>query len=206
MIETRRMWLIDAAVDDIDEIIALEEHKDNRDYLWIGTREEHQSEIEDPKHILLIFKKKPLETAGQPGGTAAQPGRAEGRPAAQDAAGGDAKDAPAEAAIRAAQTVGYALIRLDPKSEIFELRRIAIAEKNKGYGREAMEALFKFAFEELGTNRFWLDAYPDNVVGIRLYESLGMHRDGVLRQNYKAERGYLDQIIFSMLKSEYFRR
>ncbi len=218
MIETRRMWLIDAAVDDIDEIIALEEHKDNRDYLWIGTREEHQSEIEDPKHILLIFKKKPLETAGQPGGTAAQPGRAEGRPAAQDAAGGavkgapaddvnrDAKGAPAEAAIRAAQTVGYALIRLDPKSEIFELRRIAIAEKNKGYGREAMEALFKFAFEELGANRFWLDAYPDNVVGIRLYESLGMHRDGVLRQNYKAERGYLDQIIFSMLKSEYFRR
>ena len=30
-----------------------------------------------------------------------------------------------------------------------------------------------------------------------------MHRDGVLRQNYKSERGYLDQIIYSMLRSEY---
>ncbi len=69
-----------------------------------------------------------------------------------------------------------------------------------------MEALFKFTFEELNINRFWLDAYPDNLVGIHLYESLGMHRDGVLRQNYKSERGYLDQIIFSMLKDEYFRR
>ena len=47
--------------------------------------------------------------------------------------------------------------------------------------------------------RFWKDAdepflagcIPDNEIGIRLYESLGMHRDGVLRQNYKAERGYL---------------
>ena len=102
--------------------------------------------------------------------------------------------------------VGYALVRLNRKSEIFELRRIAISEKRKGYGREAMEALLKEAFENMGINRFWLDVYPDNVFGINLYESLGMHRDGVLRQNYKAERGYLDQIIYSMLKSEYFSR
>ena len=163
MIETKRMWLREATADDIDQIIALEEHKDNRDFLWIGTRQEHQDEIDDPNHILLIFEKK------------------------QDR-----------------NTVGYALIRLNPRSEIFELRRIAISEKNRGYGREAMEALFKFAFEGLNINRFWLDAYPDNTVGRHLYESLGMHRDGVLRQNYKSERGYLDQIIFSMLKDEYF--
>ncbi len=99
--------------------------------------------------------------------------------------------------------VGYALIRLDFKSFIFELRRIAISEKAVGFGREAMEALLKFAFEETETNRFWLDVYPDNLIGIKLYESLGMHRDGVLRQNYKAERGYLDQIIYSMLRREY---
>lgn len=66
-------------------------------------------------------------------------------------------------------------------------------------------ALIKLAFEKLDINRFWLDVYPDNIYGIQLYESLGMHRDGVLRQNYKAERGYLDQIIYSMLRNEYFK-
>ena len=76
--------------------------------------------------------------------------------------------------------------------------------RGKGYGKEAMKALLKEAFENMNINRFWLDVYPDNVIGIKLYESLGMHRDGILRQNYKAERGYLDQIIYSMLKSEYF--
>jgi RimJ/RimL family protein N-acetyltransferase len=86
---------------------------------------------------------------------------------------------------------------------VFELRRIAITEKGLGFGREAMEAIMAFAFRELGTNRFWLDVYPDNLIGIRLYESLGMHLDGVLRQNYKSSRGYLDQIIYSMLKTEY---
>lgn len=78
MIETKRMWLREATADDIDQIIALEEHKDNRDFLWSGTRQEHQDEIDDPNHILLIFEKK------------------------QDRC-----------------TVGYALIRLNPRSEIF---------------------------------------------------------------------------------------
>lgn len=165
MIETKRMHLLEATENQIEEIIELEAHPENRDYLWVGTYEEHKDEIADPNHLLLIFKEKE-----------------EGK------------------------TVGYALIRLNPKSEIFELRRIAISDKRKGYGREAMEALFKVAFEELGINRFWLDVYPDNIFGINLYESLGMHKDGVLRQNYKAERGYLDQIIYSMLKTEYFER
>ena len=63
--------------------------------------------------------------------------------------------------------------------------------------------MIEYAFEETQTNRLWLDVYPDNPAGIHLYESLGMHRDGVLRQNYKAERGYLDQIIYSLLREEY---
>ena len=161
----KRKNIREAISQDIEEIIEIEKHKENRDFLWIGTKEEHESEIKDPNHLLLIFKEK------------------------QDD-----------------RTVGYALVRLDKKSEIFELRRIAITEKGKGYGREAMEALLKEAFENMNINRFWLDVYPDNVIGIKLYEGMGMHRDGVLRQNYKAERGYLDQIIYSMLKEEYFER
>ena len=163
MIETARMYISDAEERDISDIIGLESHKDNRDFLRIGTEEEHGQEIKDPDHMLLIFREK-----------------------------GDNR------------IVGYALVRLNKKSEIFELRRIAISEKGKGYGKEAMKALLKEAFENMNINRFWLDVYPDNVIGIKLYESLGMHRDGILRQNYKAERGYLDQIIYSMLKSEYF--
>ncbi|MDW5299895.1 MAG: GNAT family protein [Sedimentibacter sp.] len=103
------------------------------------------------------------------------------------------------------ENVGFILINLDNKSERFELRRIVISKKGMGYGKEVMAALFKFAFEELNMNRFWLDVYPDNSFGIKLYEGVGMHKDGVLRQNYKSERGYLDQIIYSMLKSEYYQ-
>lgn len=164
-IETKRMIIAEACENDIDMIIDLESHPDNRDYLWIGTHEEHVGEIADPNHLLLIFRKK------------------------MDGV-----------------VVGYALVRLDDKSNVFELRRIAISEKAAGFGREAMEALLALAFEKMEINRFWLDVYPDNLIGIRLYESLGMHRDGVLRQNYKADRGYLDQIIYSMLRTEFEER
>jgi [ribosomal protein S5]-alanine N-acetyltransferase len=163
LIETQRLSIIEATKEDVNTIIEIESHKDNRDFIWIGTVEQHLDEIVDLNHLLLLFRTK-------------EDGR----------------------------IVGYALARIDWKSEVFELRRIAIVEKGMGFGREVMEGIMKFAFTELGTNRFWLDVYPDNLIGIRLYESLGMHLDGVLRQNYKASRGYLDQIIYSMLKSEYF--
>lgn len=162
MFESKRLIMEKAGASDIALIMEMENHQDNRLYVWQGSYEDHLSEIHDPKHLLLLIRTKDAQVP-----------------------------------------IGYLLIRLDEHSHIFELRRIVIAEKAKGYGKETMIAVIRFAFEQLGTNRFWLDVYPDNHVGIRLYEKLGLHRDGVLRQNYLAERGYMDQIIYSLLKQEY---
>ncbi|MCT4621705.1 MAG: GNAT family N-acetyltransferase [Marinisporobacter sp.] len=164
MISTTRLNIVEAIEADIETIIEIESHEENRNFLWIGTYEEHKAEIEDDNHLLYIFKSKADE-----------------------------------------RIIGYFLARIDGKSDIFELRRIAITDKGLGFGKEATKAIIKYAFEDFGANRFWLDVYPDNIIGIRLYESLGMHRDGVLRQNYKSSRGYLDQIIYSMLRSEYYQ-
>lgn len=100
--------------------------------------------------------------------------------------------------------VGYVLNHLNKASEIFELRRIAIEEKGKGYGRQVIQALMAYCFEKLKMNRFWLDVYPHNAVGRHLYKSLGLVYEGTLRENYKSEGTYLDQEIYAMLKSEYF--
>lgn len=162
MIETKRLFIVKATEADLEYVIEMEHDKENSDFIWSGTYDEHKAEIEDPNYLLLVFKSRDSTSK-----------------------------------------IGYALIRMDFKSEIFELRRIAISEKGVGYGKEVMMALLKYAFEERAMNRFWLDVYPDNGIGIKLYEGVGMQRDGVLRQSYKAERGYLDQIIYSMLKSEY---
>ena len=160
---TKRLVIKDAKEFDIDLIIEMETHPDNRDFIWIGTYEEHLSEIHDNQHLLLMFYN-----------------------------------------VEDNAPIGYSLSEVDFSSEVYELRRFAIVDKGKGYGREAFQAHLKYAFEELKVNCFWLDVFPDNIVGIGLYESFNMHRDGVLRQNYKTERGCLDQIVYSILKSEYF--
>ncbi len=120
MIETKRLYIADAIEVDIETIIELENHKDNRDFVWIGTYEEHKAEIADKNHLVFIFRRKEDDLI-----------------------------------------IGYALIRLDFKSEIFELRRIIISHKGIGYGKEVMKALLKYAFEKMNMNRFWLDVYPD---------------------------------------------
>ena len=72
-----------------------------------------------------------------------------------------------------------------------------------GYGRETLTEILRYGFEELGVNKVWLEAYPDNAPGTHLYDSMGFHRDGLRRQHSKEERGFLDEIQYSMLKSEY---
>lgn len=99
--------------------------------------------------------------------------------------------------------VGNVIIDLDRDSEWFEIKRIAFRIKGMGYGKETMIALIVYAFEGLNVNKVWLEAYTDNKVGRHLYDSLGFHIDGVLRQHHRTERGILDQMQFSMLKGEY---
>lgn len=99
--------------------------------------------------------------------------------------------------------IGNVIIDLDFDSEWFEIKRIAFSEKGQGYGRETMNALIKYAFDDLNMNKVWLEAYTDNKVGRKLYESLGFHIDGILRQHHRTERGILDQMQFSMLAGEY---
>lgn len=162
MISTERLTISPATNNDINIILEIEHHKENKDFIWQGTYKEHSDEIENPNAMLLLFKKNESD-----------------------------------------KLVGYALIYLDHHSNKFELRRIAITEKGNGFGYEIMKALIKYAFEETDTNRFWLDVYPHNLVGVNLYEKLGLHRDGILRENYKSDRGYLDMIVYSLLRSEY---
>lgn len=62
-----------------------------------------------------------------------------------------------------------------------------------------MICFIRYAFENTGANRLSLDAYTDNEISFKMHEALDMHCDEVLRQNYLAERGYLNQIIYSLL-------
>lgn len=104
------------------------------------------------------------------------------------------------------RTIGFLLGIYTPSQGIYELRRIAIEEKGKGLGKSALFLAFQNAFESYGAQRLWLDVYEHNPRGIKLYRSMGMVHEGILRRSDKKEGKLSNQWIFSLLKEEYLSR
>jgi RimJ/RimL family protein N-acetyltransferase len=76
-------------------------------------------------------------------------------------------------------------------------------EWGKGYGTEATWLIVKHAFETLNLHRVWLHVYEYNQRGIRAYEKVGFHREGVLRQSYYREGRYWDTIVMAVLREDW---
>lgn len=83
---------------------------------------------------------------------------------------------------------------------------IFIGEKslwNAGYGTECMQVLVRHGFESLNLNRIMLVVYDDNLRAIRAYEKAGFTLEGRLRQARYRHGHYGDELIMSILRSEW---
>lgn len=76
------------------------------------------------------------------------------------------------------------------------------AHRGKGIGKRVTERVLRYAFEELGLNRVQLTVLDTNYRAIRLYESLGFVREGVLRQAQTRDGHHQDLIVMSLLAEE----
>ena len=74
--------------------------------------------------------------------------------------------------------------------------------RGKGYGRDMLETLIKYGFEELNLNRIWCEVYSNND-SIHLYRKIGFKDEGILRQHVFKNGEYLDSYVLGMLKTEY---
>ncbi len=83
---------------------------------------------------------------------------------------------------------------------------IIIGDKNywnQGYGQDTLKTVMKYCFNTLKLNRFGLSVYEGNAAGIKCYSKCGLKKEGVKRQSIYRYGKYWDEIIMSMLKSEY---
>lgn len=101
---------------------------------------------------------------------------------------------------------GYALFcELDSPARAIELRRLALRETGLGRGRDFVQMLTDYAFDDLGAARVWLDTGLDNLRAQKVYESVGYQREGCLRQHgYIAALGKpVDELIYGILRAEW---
>ncbi|HEX8249040.1 MAG TPA: GNAT family protein [Pyrinomonadaceae bacterium] len=100
--------------------------------------------------------------------------------------------------------IGYViLLGLNDANENVEFRRVVIAEKGKGYGRQAVRLIKKIAFAELNAHRLWLDVKDFNTRARRLYETEGFVAEGVWRECEKNGDARESLVFMSILRSEF---
>jgi [ribosomal protein S5]-alanine N-acetyltransferase len=73
----------------------------------------------------------------------------------------------------------------------------------KGYMKEAILAVIKFGFEELGVHGIEASVNPENRASIGLLKKLGFRKEAHFRENYYFNGDYVDSQIFCMIESDF---
>ena len=79
-------------------------------------------------------------------------------------------------------------------------------EWGKGYAKEASILLLNYAFLELGLKRIFLKVLAANTNAVKLYDSIGFIKEGLLRKDILKNDTFMDVIIMSILEEEWEKR
>jgi len=77
---------------------------------------------------------------------------------------------------------------------------------NCGYATEAAKRVLQWAFESLHLNRVFAQYFCHNPASGRVLTKLGMREEGRLRQDVYKNDSFIDIIICSILRDEYYHR
>lgn len=101
--------------------------------------------------------------------------------------------------------IGFLLLagREGPHQSI-EFRRLVIAHKGKGYGKEVLKLVKQVVFEQWKAHRLWLDVFEYNHRARHVYASEGFIEEGVLRECVARGEQFESLVIMSLLAHEYF--
>jgi len=102
--------------------------------------------------------------------------------------------------------VGHIILAgLKSTSDSIEFRRIVVSKKGKGFGKDSINLIKKYCFEDLKAHRIWLDVLEDNIRAIEIYKSYGFKTGRVLRESIKINGHYHSLKIMAILANDYSR-
>ncbi|RCX16183.1 ribosomal-protein-alanine N-acetyltransferase [Fontibacillus phaseoli] len=72
-----------------------------------------------------------------------------------------------------------------------------------GYMSETLHIVLPYGYETMGLNRIEALVDPRNVASRALLQAFGFRKEGLLRDYQKTEEGFVDLLMYSLLKKEY---
>jgi RimJ/RimL family protein N-acetyltransferase len=100
---------------------------------------------------------------------------------------------------------GCALFSFDHTAQTCELG-ITIGDRDywgRGYGREAVRLLVRYAFQYRHQHRVWLRVHARNTRAIKAYEAVGFVEEGRLRAHVWSDGAYDDLVLMGLLRDEF---
>ncbi|MFE6135918.1 GNAT family N-acetyltransferase [Bacillus sp. NPDC057893] len=76
-------------------------------------------------------------------------------------------------------------------------------DRGKGYGKEAIHLILKYAFYEMNLHRVGLDVISYNKAAIALYKKMGFQMEGCMREAVQRDGKCFDRIIMGILRDEW---
>lgn len=75
--------------------------------------------------------------------------------------------------------------------------------QNKGYGKEAINAVLEIAFKKLGMHQIYLHVFKGSNKSIGIYSKIGFHLGGDLPERYKLNGKYVTLQVMYLLKKHW---
>jgi RimJ/RimL family protein N-acetyltransferase len=76
-------------------------------------------------------------------------------------------------------------------------------EWGKGYGREVLNEIIRYCFEDLNMNRIGAEIYSFNERSIKMFENAGFIKEGIIRQLVYKRNKFEDEYMYGLLRGEW---
>lgn len=80
---------------------------------------------------------------------------------------------------------------------------VDVDKQGRGFGKKILSKTLKYAFEIMNLQRLTAEIYEYNESSIKLFESFGFIKEGVMRKAKYINGKYWNIIIYGLLKDEY---
>jgi ribosomal-protein-alanine N-acetyltransferase len=80
---------------------------------------------------------------------------------------------------------------------------IAREQRGKGIVSEALRAMLDYGFDRMNLHSVEAGVTPGNDASTRMLQKIGFRLEGHLRENFLTDRGFVDSLIYSLLRSDW---
>ena len=96
------------------------------------------------------------------------------------------------------------ITHLDQGNGVYEMAvQVFTSFRGRGYARDAMRVLMRYAFHELRMNKANSVTVDVNQASRALHASLGFRQEGLRRENVYTDGAYHDEILFGITHAEF---